>query len=350
MVYKIAKDIGGGDTHQKVIIDDNRNLTVDEIRFGTLVNNFFYGSLGVSASTGYTMGGVTHPASSRNTIDSFPFASDANASDVGDTTSTIIMQSGQSSPTHGYASGGSTGSPAGQTPSNIIQRMPFAEDANTTDVGDLTVSRRGVGGQSSRSNGYACGGYVDSGAVWQNVKDKFPFSAATTNSTDAGDLTQARSGAAGTSSQRHGYSASGSMPPNNVSNVIDKFPFSADVDSTDVGDLTQSTMTGAPQSSATHGYTSGGSTTTSNPGIHSVIDKFPFSSDANATDVADLTQSRYLLAGGQSSASHGYSSGGYYPSTFNTIDKFTFSADFKATDVGDLTQTRYGTGGGGVQG
>ena len=81
-----------------------------------------------------------------------------------------------------------------------------------------------------------------------------------------------------------------------------------------------------------------------------MIDKFPFSSDANATDVADLTQSRYLLAGGQSSASHGYSSGGYYPSTFNTIDKFTFSADFKATDVGDLTQTRYGTGGGGVQG
>ena len=131
---------------------------------------------------------------------------------------------------------------------------------------------------------------------------------------------------------------------------IEKFPFASDANGADVGDLTQGTYSGAGQSSATHGYTSGGTTTANNTGLHSVIYKYPFSSDANASDVADLTQGRYLLAGGQSSASHGYSSGGYYPTTFNTIDKFTFSADFKATDVGDLTQARYGTGGAGVQG
>ena len=81
-----------------------------------------------------------------------------------------------------------------------------------------------------------------------------------------------------------------------------------------------------------------------------MIDKYPFSSDANASDVADLTQGRYLLAGGQSSSSHGYSSGGYIVPDVNIIDKFTFSADFKATDVGDLTQARYGAGNAGVQG
>ena len=131
---------------------------------------------------------------------------------------------------------------------------------------------------------------------------------------------------------------------------MEKFPFSSDANGADVGDLTQGTYSGAGQSSATHGYTSGGTTTANNTGLHSVIDKFPFSSDANASDVADLTQARYLLAGGQSSFSHGYPSGGYIVPDVNVIDKFTFSADFKATDVGDLTQARYGSGCGGVQG
>ena len=347
MVYKIKRDIGGGDTFQKVIIDADKNLTVDEIRVGTLVNNFLYGSLGVNASTGYTIAGITSPTNTRNTIDSFPFASDANASDVGDTTSVIHFQAGQSSLSHGYSSGGSTGTPVSHVLSNIIQRIPFSEDANATDVGDLTVNRRGLAGQSSRSNGYATGGYI--GPAYSDVIDKFPFASDTTNSSDAGDLTQVRSFSAGTSSETHGYTAGGSGPAGN-SNVIDKFPFSSDVNATDVGDITQTTYGAAPQSSGTHGYTSGGTTTTNQTGLHSVIDKYPFSSNANATDVADLTQARYLLAGGQSSFSHGYSSGGYIVPDVNVIDKFTFSADFKATDVGDLTQARYGSGCGGVQG
>jgi hypothetical protein len=41
------------------------------------------------------------------------------------------------------------------------------------------------------------------------------------------------------------------------------------------------------------GYTSGGQPTTN------IIDKFPFASDANATDVGDLTQGRYWTAGQQ---------------------------------------------------
>ena len=46
---------------------------------------------------------------------------------------------------------------------------------------------------------------------------------------------------------------------------------------------------------STSGYTSGGLT----PPGSNVIDKFPFSADANATDVGDLTQVRYGLAGQQ---------------------------------------------------
>ena len=54
----------------------------------------------------------------------------------------------------------------------------------------------------------------------------------------------------------------------------------------------------------------------------------------NATDVGDLTVSRYLAAG-QSSNVSGYTSGGF--GSTNTIDKFPFASDVYATDVGDLT-------------
>ena len=97
----------------------------------------------------------------------------------------------------------------------------------------------------------------------------------------------------------------------------------------------------AGQSSTTHGYTTGGDPV---PTGGNVIDKFPFSTDANATDVGDLTVARRSVAG-QSSATHGYATGGLQPSRppayfQHVIDKFPFSTDANATDVGDLTVGR----------
>jgi hypothetical protein len=77
--------------------------------------------------------------------------------------------------------------------------------------------------------------------------------------------------------------------------------------------------------------------------IQNVIDKFPFATNANATDVGDLTQARFDPAG-QSSNISGYTSGGG-PSVVNTIDKFPFASNANATDVGDLTEARSGSAG-----
>jgi len=46
--------------------------------------------------------------------------------------------------TYGYTSGGSTGAY-----SDVIDKFPFASDTNATDVGNLTVARSNVAGQSS---------------------------------------------------------------------------------------------------------------------------------------------------------------------------------------------------------
>ena len=91
-------------------------------------------------SYGYTSGGYDSGYS--NVIDKFAFASDGNASDVGDLTVARYGSSGQSSSDYGYTSGGSTGSN-----SNVIDKFAFAGDGNATDVGDLTVARQVCSGQ-----------------------------------------------------------------------------------------------------------------------------------------------------------------------------------------------------------
>jgi hypothetical protein len=119
-------------------------------------------------------------------------------------------------------------------------------------------------------------------------------------------------------------------------NVIDKFPFATDAGATDVGDLTRNSNGAAGQSSDVSGYTSGGNPTGEVPAGDKTIDKFPFATNANATDVGDLTVTRYLTTG-QSSDVSGYTSGGAGAPVNTIIDKFPFATDANATDVGDLS-------------
>ena len=118
-----------------------------------------------------------------------------------------------------------------------------------------------------------------------------------------------------------GFSAGGTSPfaTPSTSNAIDKFSFSSDGNASDVGDLTVNRNRPSGQSSSSHGYTSGGNDGTT---YYNTIDKFNFSSDGNATDVGDIVGLKGGLAG-QSSSINGYSSGGFVnPGATNTIDRF----------------------------
>ena len=282
------------------------------------------------STSGYMSGGTTPDT---NIIDKFPFSSDGNATDVGDLTEAKQRGAGQSSPDNGYASGGVNPTfPTVNT--NVIEKFPFASDANATDVGDMLGTIRENSGTSSETNGYNAGGNDGTPAPNViNVIEKFPFST-DANGADVGDMTVARTGSSGQSSTTHGYASSGALP--GASNIIDKYSFSTDGNATDVGDATFSaTLTGG-QSSSTHGYISGGDSTRPD------IQKFPFASDANATDVGDLLAGIQYVTG-QSSTASGYTTGGTpIPNGGNIIQKFPFSTDANATDVGDLTVSRYG--------
>ena len=62
-----------------------------------------------------------------------------------------------------------------------------------------------------------------------------------------------------------------------------------------MGDLTVIRRNSSAQSSTTHGYTTGGGT----PAKVNTIDKFPFASDTNASDVGDLITVNDFMAGQQ---------------------------------------------------
>jgi len=113
------------------------------------------------------------------------------------------------------------------------------------------------------------------------------------------------------------------------SNVIDRFPFTSDSNATDVGDVVLARQSGGGSSSATYGFWAGGwspSTYTDD------IFKFAFGSSSDASRIGDLVGGSLGGNGGFSSITHGYSVGGEN----NRIEKYSHSTDGNSTDVGDL--------------
>ena len=273
--------------------------------------------------------------SNTNVIQRFAFASDGNASDVGDSTQGRHNGGGCSTESYGYVGGGYTSSPV-----NTIDKFAFGSSSNATDVGDITVSRTPAGVMST-TRGYWMGGWNGSATV--NVIDSLIF-ASGGNATDWGDLTQSIAiGDVGQMSATYGYRAGGDTNGGaTMQNVIDKFAFSSTANSTDVGDLVVATFDTSGANSETYGYKLGGGiapwTTYGDQ-----IEKFAFASDGNASDVGNITVGRYRPAG-VSSATYGYCCGGRAPVS-DVIDKVTFASDANATDVGNLiTATSAGVG------
>ena len=246
---------------------------------------------------------------------------------------------------YGYVLGGN----APNQPYGVMQKYSFASDGNSTEVGEIynttnyispTNTTNGqwwkVAGQSSSTHGYTTGSYINpSVGTLSAIYNKFPFAADQTT-IEIGDITVARFYATGHSSDVSGYTAGGQSSPltPDFSDTIDKFPFSTDTNATDVGDLTLLRTEISGSSSSNYGYSHGGKYTGSTAS-RDTIDKYPFASDANATDVGNLIAIS-TDGSGQNSDTHGYRAHS------TTIQKFSFSADGNATDVGDLIVVKNG--------
>jgi hypothetical protein len=137
-----------------------------------------------------------------------------------------------------------------------------------------------------------------------------------------------------------GFSSAGySMAAADISNRVDKTIFSSGGNSACVGQLCNNRGSSSGQSSSTHGYTSGGSNAGPVYVKSDVIDKFPFASGGTATGVGTLAGCARERSAGSSSTVSGYASGGGFP-TVSCINKFPFATDSSAPVIGGLVAAR----------
>ena len=130
----------------------------------------------------------------------------------------------------------------------------------------------------------------------------------------------------------YGYTAG---DENSTSNVIDKYSYTSQANATDVGDLSTPGGRQGGHKSETHGWASGGTQNTNN------IEKWAFASDGNAVDSNKNLTAATRFGAGASCETHGVSGGGAGTGALNnTIDKFSFSNSANASDIGNLSVQR----------
>ena len=238
------------------------------------------------------------------------------------------------SDTYGMNGGGYTGSAWNDT---IDYHNVEIMIGNTTDKGDISVSRYGMGGVRGSTYTFFGGG-LDSGSVNSNVIDYVNRTTTSGDASDKGDLTVARRYVYGVFGSTYGFFAGGIGTGN--SNVIDYIDVTTTSGSaSDKGDLLATVYHVSGVSGNSLGIF-GGANGESN--VLQYIDSTTTS--GNAVDRGDLSSGR-ANAVGLSGSTYGYYCGGYGPSATDIIDYVTYvTTSTNAVDRGDLTVARYAAG------
>ena len=211
-----------------------------------------------SKENGYLMGGYQTPGGLSAEIRQFSFATDGNSvSRIGALTTVSYRLAGANSATHGYAAGGYDA----VSLSSLIQKYSFTIDGISTAVGNLLNAKDMACGISAPYAGYAASGsgpYFDNSGQELFI-DKWSF-VSDGNATFQGWNNINKKSSAGLFSTTDGYIAAGQAHPPVAYyySVVQKFPFATEVDSTNIGDLTYALLAPAGSSSMEYGYVSGG--------------------------------------------------------------------------------------------
>ena len=333
---------------------------------------------------GYVMGGKGGsgpPYNASNVIQKYSFASDTNATDVGDLTVVSKFGGGGRNATHGYYFHSGSGYHSG---SQGIEKFAFASDGNTAAVTPISpVHAYNFSGYSGThvepivdntgTNSYFMGIRRVSPNYEYGQTFKFNMTSETGTVPLSGlGMTAGHNSGAGGSSSTDAYKIAGypgapnlsAIPgypgagsPANYGSLVYRFPFASESGITGVGHAFHDNLGGSPYgsyiffyataaNSSSHIYMFGGQANAGSPNSlgRDFIEKTAFASDGNSSDVGNLTRNLYEHAG-SSSTTHGYSGGGTTttnPNPLQTsneltdIQKFPFASDTNATDTADL--------------
>ena len=292
-------------------------------------------------ASGYTVGGLTPPSTYHNVIDKFSYVSNANATDVGDLTFSGSSEEMTASPTHTYIHAGYLG-PPGYNYSGL-EKFPFATDANSADTSTTTPAER----NSSSHNGPGFGYQIYNSKIHKinHASDTFTADAGSIPSpVETSPATKYQSYTSSTDAYSGNYEA-------NPSDPFVKIAFASDTAtaSSARSDQTYGTQSGAANfNSDVAGYAAGGNTPPSTNATTAMV-KFIFASEAEMTSVGTFAMAPHGSRdnGGSASTTYGYGAGGRsytapnsVATTQNAILNTPFSSDAPASDVGDLTVAR----------
>ena len=285
---------------------------------------------------GLIFGGYSpSPAGHVSTIQSIEIQSFGNAQDFGDLSSVRSQMGAVSSSTRAVSCGGGNDTPSDYTDTNTCEFVTIASTSNTTDFGDLSVSRQPYKASSNDTRGIIFGGYIH--PTNSNTID-FITIATTGNATDFGDEIDTNRAGASCSSTTRGIVAGGFPFTNRISFV----EIATTGNAQDFGDLLNSVFAPSGCSDKTRGVFAGGAT----PTAINVIQFITMSSAGDATDFGDLNTTEKVGSKGNSNSIRGIFSGGYDGGTFvNSISAITIATTGNAVDFGDISGTlRYAAG------
>ena len=276
-------------------------------------------------------GGYQHPASPAylKSIDYIEIQSTGNAIDFGDLITMGGWITALSSSTRGCFAGMGGPSPGGGA-GDTIEYVTIATTGNALDFGNLTVSRNYGGGTGNNTRGLVGGGY---GPTAKNEIDYITF-ASIGNATDFGDLQSARvAHESGCSNPTRAIWGGGAVYPSNaVVDTIGYVTIATTGNTTDFGNLSQARRAAAACSNSTRGIWFGGYT----PSYVNTIDFVTIASTGDATDFGDSFWSG-AYRGGTANQTRGLSVSGRQPSTGteNIIEFVTIATTGNSADFGD---------------
>ena len=330
---------------------------------------------------GFISGGSTTDAPSMPKIDNiekFLFSNvNASATEIGNLSATKTNHAGNSSLTHGFATGG-PGAPAASM--SFIDKFPFAQTSGTaSDVGDMSPSSAfdaSTNDAQGDGTAFVSGGISPSAPLTTTVTTirSYPHSISSGTSSSVGNLTESIRSATSCSSVTHGYRLQGRGPtlafgPTNPVNTVDKFPFAITSGSaTDIGSHAEKRCDATGLSSETHGFTMMGRFFFSpipygSQNNSSNNKKFPFAIESGFVSGSTESWSSWTTAAGYtappsspafrydatgvSSEYYGFIAGGRQTTSpsggnaFNDIRSFSFTNDASGNPVSELTTNNH---------
>ena len=308
------------------------------------MNNAWQDFLGTSApavsgyngARGFWYGGATTNYASRtNIIDYVTIANTGNATDFGDLTESMGLNSqGASNGVRGVRMGGRK---PDNNESDTMDYITCATPGNATDFGNLSSARRETTGASNGTRGLAIGGR-DSSAT--NIIEYITI-ANTGNATDFGDCLTTKQGATGVNGETRALVVGTTTDSNTIEYIV----VATTGNSVDFGDLAANHNKGGSAADSSRAVIALGRD--SGSGDTNRLNYVANDTAGNATDFGDLTVGRLENTSGCSDGTKGVFGGGliYSGSTAsNVIDYVTIQTAGNAQDFGDLTSARFEQG------